>query len=93
MIFNYISLSLPPSLPPSLLSPSIYPSLLIFLLLYLKFQEIGGLSAAMRQRDDREELIKEVKKLRDRNTELEKDRAKVQTQVRERGGREIERET
>ena len=39
----------------------------------------------MRQRDDREELIKEVKKLRDRNTELEKDRAKVQTQVRERG--------
>ena len=47
----------------------------------------------MRQRDDREELIKEVKKLRDRNTELEKDRAKVQTQVRERGGKEIERET
>lgn len=36
----------------------------------------------MRQRDDREDLIKEVQRLREKNTELEKERAKIQTQVR-----------
>lgn len=53
----------------------------MLLSLSLQFQEIGGLTAAMRQRDDKEELIHEVQRLRDKYTAAERDRARLQTQV------------
>ena len=46
-------------------------------------EELGGMNAAIRQKEERKDLIQEVMKLREKNLIVERERARLQTQVRD----------